>query len=192
MISYLEQSLSDDEKLISVGRFHWFYDMQAMMNLFWGLFFAVMILVTALNAEPYLPGKLTLLTAPLYVGDGWVEQLQKLHPIIKLASVLFFLFGVLRFAHMLVIKVTTEIAVTTHRVIFKRGLVARYVGEMNINRIEGVSVSQSFWGRIFDFGSIIIRGMGVGEMFLPPIARPLMFRRAIEKAQTLAEDRKDN
>ncbi len=191
MLSYLEQSLSADEKLVTIGRFHWFYDVQACLNLFWGFFFAAMIVVTAMNVEPYLPGKLTLLSQPLFVGDNWMDHLKKLHPIVKLMAVLIFLFGILRFAQMLVIKATTEIAVTTQRVIFKRGLVARYVGEMNINRIEGVSVAQSFWGRIFDFGSIIIRGMGVGEMFLPPISRPLIFRRAIEKAQSISEDRRD-
>ena len=85
---------------------------------------------------------------------------------------------------MLVIKATTEIAVTTSRLIFKRGLVARYVGEMNIDRIESVSVLQSVFGRIFDFGTLVVRGMGVGELVLPPIARPLVFRKAIEKART--------
>jgi hypothetical protein len=40
------------------------------------------------------------------------------------------------------------------------------------------------FGRIFDFGTLVVRGMGVGELVLPPIARPLVFRKAIEKART--------
>jgi uncharacterized membrane protein YdbT with pleckstrin-like domain len=32
---------------------------------------------------------------------------------------------------------TTEIAVTTHRVVYKRGLIARETIEINFNRIEG-------------------------------------------------------
>ncbi len=191
---YVEQSLAPEEKLIHVGRFHWFYDVQAMSNIFWGLFFAISILVSAVQLEPILPGKLTIMTMPLYEQDGWMEQLRKLHPGIKLFSLLVFLLGVLKFAQMLVIKITTEVAVTTSRLIYKRGLVARYVGEMNIDRIEGVSVVQSFWGRIFNFGRLVVRGMGVGEMLLPQLSDPLTFRRAIEKARIISEkeDRQAN
>ena len=187
---YVQQSLAPDEKLVHVGHFHWFYDVQAFMSIAWGLFFAISLLVAAINLEPYLPGRLTLMSVPLEMDDGWLMQLRKLHAAIKMLAFLVFLFGVFRFAQMLVIKATTEIAVTTSRLIYKRGLVARYVGEINIDRIEGVSVAQSFWGRIFNFGRLVVRGMGIGEMFLPPIANPLAFRRAIEKARTVYEHEK--
>lgn len=187
---YVQQSLAPDEKLIHVGHFHWFYDVQAFMSIAWGLFFAISLLIAAINLEPYLPGKMTLMSAPLEQGDGWLMQLRKIHPGIKLFALLLFLFGIFRFAQMLVIKATTEIAVTTSRLIYKRGLVARFVGEINIDRIEGVSVAQSFWGRIFNFGRLMVRGMGVGEMLLPSIANPLAFRRALEKARTVYEHEK--
>ena len=35
---------------------------------------------------------------------------------------------------------TAKFAVTTERLIYKKGLVARHVGELNVDRIEGVSV----------------------------------------------------
>lgn len=189
---YVEQSLAPEEKLIHVAHFHWFYDVQAFSNIVWGLFFAVSVLTAAIELQPFMPAKLSLMTAPLTSADGWMASLQKLHPGIKLFSLLVFMMGVLKFARMLVIKITTEIAVTTSRVIYKRGLVARYVGEMNINRIEGVSVQQSFWGRIFDFGRVDIRGMGVGELYLPPIAKPLVMRRAVEKARLIAQRDENN
>ncbi len=187
---YVQQSLAPDEKLVHIGQFHWFYDVQAMMSIVWGLFFALSILIAAINIEPYLPGPLTIMSVPIEAGDSWLMQLRKIHPGVKILALLIFLFGVFRFAQMLVIKATTEIAVTTSRLIFKRGLVARYVGEMNIDRIEGVSVVQTFWGRIFNFGRIMVRGMGVGELFLPQIANPLAFRRALEKARTVYEHEK--
>lgn len=180
---YIEQSLAPEEKLIHIGRFHWFYDVQALANLGWGLLFAVGILIFAAKAEPFLPGTLSVMSVPLAQGDGWLMQIRKIHPLLKLIALLIFLFGVMRFAQMMVTKSTTEMAVTSQRLILKRGVVARYVGEMNIDRIEGVSVAQSFWGRIFGFGRLMIRGMGVGELILPPIANPLAFRRAIEKAR---------
>jgi uncharacterized membrane protein YdbT with pleckstrin-like domain len=86
---------------------------------------------------------------------------------------------------MMIIKVTTEIAITNKRLVYKRGLVARYVGEINIDRIEGVNVLQGVLGRIFNYGRIMVRGMGVGEVILPPIEEPLKFRRAIERARSV-------
>lgn len=183
---YVKQSLAAGEDLIHVARFHWFYDVQAVLNIVWGLFLSVSILATAVAVEQYLPQSIAkmLLTSPLVEEDGWLTIVRKLHPGIKLFSLLIFIIGIFRCVQMLVIKATTEIAVTTSRLIFKRGLVARYVGEMNIDRIESVSVLQSVFGRIFDFGTLVVRGMGVGQLVLPPIARPLVFRKAIEKART--------
>ena len=93
--------------------------------------------------------------------------------------------GLLRFAQMMIVKATTEIAITNSRLVYKRGLVARQVGEMSIDRIEGVNVLQSVLGRIFNYGRIMVRGMGVGEVILPPLADPIKFRKSIEKAKTL-------
>ena len=179
---YVQQSLAPDEELVHIGRFHWFYDVVAIMNIFWGLFFAVSVLIAAVVLQNYIP--VNLMSVPAEAGDSWLTLVQKLHPGLKLFSLLLALIGVMKFAQMLVIKATTEIAITTTRLIYKRGLVARFVGEMNIDRIEGVSVLQSVFGRIFNFGQIVIRGMGVGELVLPVIADPVKFRRAIEKART--------
>jgi uncharacterized membrane protein YdbT with pleckstrin-like domain len=179
---YVQQSLAPDEELVHIGRFHWFYDVVAVMNIFWGFFFAVSVLMAAVILQSYIPVK--IMSAPPEAGDSWLTLVQKLHPGVKLFSLLLAVIGVMKFAQMLVIKATTEIAITTTRLIYKRGLVARFVGEMNIDRIEGVSVLQTVLGRIFNFGQIVIRGMGVGEMILPVIADPVKFRRAIEKART--------
>ncbi|HNQ92577.1 MAG TPA: PH domain-containing protein [Alphaproteobacteria bacterium] len=182
---YVQQVLSADEKLIYVARFHWFYDVQAIMAIVWGVFFSLSLLISVEVLIESLPVKWGdfLLSDPLTPDDGWLAIVRKMHPVIKLAALLIFLLGVLRFAQMMVIKVTTEICVTSNRIIYKRGLIARNVGEMSIDRIESVSVHQSFWGRIFDFGRLIIHGMGVGEMIMPNLAEPIRFRKAIEHAR---------
>lgn len=182
---YVQQSLAQGEELIHVGRFHWFYDVAALMNIFWGLFFSVGILIAAVTVQQHLPFRLS--TVQFTGAETWVDLIRTLHPGIKLVAVLVFLMGVFRCTQMLVIKATTEIAITSERIIYKRGLVARYVAEMNIDRIEGVSVLQSVLGRLFNYGRILVRGMGVGEMILPPVANPISFRRAIEYARKEGE-----
>jgi uncharacterized membrane protein YdbT with pleckstrin-like domain len=182
---YVQQSLAPDEQMIYVAKFHWFYDVQAIMAIVWGVFFAVSILVSFEILAEHVPVNIAkmILTSPIAFDDGTLTVIRKLHPGIKLFALLIFLLGVLKFAQMLVIKATTEIVVTTNRMIFKRGLVARNVGEMSLDRIESISVQQSVMGRIFDFGRLIIHGMGVGEMIMPNLAEPIRFRRAIEKAR---------
>jgi uncharacterized membrane protein YdbT with pleckstrin-like domain len=45
---------------------------------------------------------------------------------------------------------TTEIAVTSQRVIIKRGLFRRNTIEMNAGQIESVQLNQSILGRLLD------------------------------------------
>ena len=145
--------------------------------------FCVLMLVVPVYLYIYF-GVPALQYAP-DASASWIDYIRALHPLIKLGALLSFVMGLMKFAKQMVDKVTTEIAVTTSRLIYKRGLVARYVGEISIDRIEGVNVLQGFWGRIFDYGRVVVRGMGVGEVVLPPLARPIIFRKAIEKARTL-------
>ena len=173
---YVQQSLSPDEEIIHIGHFHWFYTMTAILAIVWGILGCIAVIVGAVYVQSnYMDG---------FIATGWLGMVQELHPGVRIGAFFVFIFGVLRFASMMVTKASTEIAITNTRLIFKRGLVARYVGEMSIDRIEGVNVLQSVWGRIFGYGRIMVRGMGVGEVILPNISNPIAFRRAIEKART--------
>lgn len=78
---------------------------------------------------------------------------------------------------------TTEIAVTSHRLVQKTGLLSLHTNELSLNNIEGVRVDQGFWGRIFGFGQVRIEGTGVDAVQLPTIADPIAFRAAIETAK---------
>ena len=74
---------------------------------------------------------------------------------------------------------STEIVVTDRRVIYKRGLLSRYTAEMNISKIETVDVMQSIGGRIFNYGTVLIRGTGSSIEPLRGIGAPLRLRNAI-------------
>jgi uncharacterized membrane protein YdbT with pleckstrin-like domain len=76
-------------------------------------------------------------------------------------------------------RLTTEVTVTDDRVIYKRGFIRRHSFEMNMNKVESVHVNQSVFGRIFDYGDIVIRGTGSSFEPLRLIARPLEFRRYV-------------
>ncbi len=173
---YVQQSLGPDEELVHVGKFHWMYTVNAFLSIIWGLVLAVIIMVAA-----YYGYKMT---GKLPDGVGFFKAIQIIHPGIRALSFLMFIMGLVKFAQMMVVKATTEIAITNNRLIYKRGLVARHVGEINIDRIEGCNVLQPILGRIFNYGRVLIRGMGVGEVTLPPLEDPISFRRAIEEAKS--------
>ncbi len=178
-MDYIRQSLAEDEVLVHVAHFHWFYTVSAILNIVFGVILAVAILVLAIKVEPMVFSNVD------YSGLSWTDRVQAVYPGVKILAFFVFVMGLFRYAHMMIIKATTEIAITNKRLVYKRGLVARYVGEINVDRIEGVNVLQGVIGRIFNFGRIMVRGMGVGEIILPPISDPIKFRRAIEKARSV-------
>jgi membrane protein YdbS with pleckstrin-like domain len=77
---------------------------------------------------------------------------------------------------------TTEIAVTNHRLIVKRGWLARSTDELQLKAIEQVNFQQGFLGRLFDFGRVDVHGTGVDDLRIPAVAGPLGFLKAIEDA----------
>ncbi|MEM6811766.1 MAG: PH domain-containing protein [Pseudomonadota bacterium] len=184
-VDYIRQSLSEDEELIHIAEFHWMYTVNAVFNVIFGIAFSVAILWFAMTFQPAMFGQV----APQ--SYGILAQIDSLHPAVKILSFFVFVLGILKFAQMMIIKVTTEIGVTDIRLVYKRGLVARAVGEINIDRIEGVNVLQGIMGRLFGYGRVMVRGMGVGEVVLPPISQPIRFKKAIEKARIKAKRRRE-
>ena len=71
---------------------------------------------------------------------------------------------------------TTETDVTNLRVVHKTGFIQRRTFEMSLDKVESVDVNQSILGRILNYGTIIIRGVGVGIEPLPNIDSPIAFR----------------
>lgn len=184
---YVRESLGDNEKVIHVGVFHWTYTFWAVMNAVIGILIGIGIIVAALvyseAVQQFTP--FSVFRRPLPPDVGLVTEIRNLHPGIRLAGFISGLLGLLGFAHRMIVKATTEIAVTTHRVISKRGIIARYVEEISVDRIEGANVFQSFFGRILNYGRVSVRGMGVGEVLLPIIDDPITFRKAVDKARAV-------
>ena len=85
---------------------------------------------------------------------------------------------------MMIRKWTTEIGVTTHRFVEKQGLFSLRTFEVALPNIEGVTLTQSLWGRILGYGHLRIEGTGVDHIDLPDIGDPFAFRAAIETAKS--------
>ena len=74
---------------------------------------------------------------------------------------------------------TTETDVTNLRVVHKEGFISRETFEMSLDKVESVDVRQSILGRILNYGSVEIFGVGEGNKVIETIASPLEFRNHI-------------
>ena len=80
---------------------------------------------------------------------------------------------------------TTEIAVTNHRLIFKRGLFSRSSADLQLRAIEQVGLEQGVVARLLNMGRVQIHGTGVDDVHLPAIADPVALQRSIQEAMGL-------
>lgn len=193
---YVQQSLGPNEEILMGARFHWMYTVNAVIWILMGIGAGFALAYGAIWWEisqqikahfPNLPPD-QFENAKAWVlkqEGGYLKILWSLHPAVRFMVMGFFIMGLFIFASMMIVKATTEIAITTDRLVYKRGLIARHVGELSIDRVEGVTVSQGILGRMFGYGRVVVRGTGVGEVLLPPIDAPVDFRRAVQEAQNV-------
>lgn len=82
--------------------------------------------------------------------------------------------------------VTDEFAITNQRLIIKTGVISRDTLELNLTKVETISVSQGLFGRLFGSGTISVRGTGSTLSTISCIAEPFEFRRIFQ--QTIGRD----
>ncbi|MFZ2587219.1 MAG: PH domain-containing protein [Alphaproteobacteria bacterium] len=90
-------------------------------------------------------------------------------------------YGCYSFIGAIIAKFTTELAITSRRIIAKFGLIRRETIELNHNKVESFNIHQSVLGRILNFGTLIICGTGGAKTPIPIIDSPLDFRREAMK-----------
>jgi uncharacterized membrane protein YdbT with pleckstrin-like domain len=130
----------------------------------------------------YVEGALVKDEKIVHVGH---ISLWSLSHLIALGIILLPLLGIgLIFLVMAYIKYkTTELAITSKRVIAKFGFIRRRTVELNINKVESIQVDQGMLGRIFNYGTLVISGAGDPQAPIPGISEPMAFRRAFIEAQ---------
>lgn len=106
--------------------------------------------------------------------------------IVGIITLPIFLMGFFLICYAISTYVSTELAVTNKRIVAKTGMVMRNSIELNISKVESVQVRQSIFGRIFNYGSLVISGAGNPQAPIPCIKAPMEFRKlavqALEKA----------
>lgn len=90
-------------------------------------------------------------------------------------------FGSLTIALAIVVRNTTEMAVTSRRLIIKAGVLRKNTLELFLPKIESIHVEQGMLGRMLDYGNIVVRGTGGTAEPFKKVRSPLEFRRQVQQ-----------
>lgn len=156
-MSYIENSLGADERIVAVAKIHWWYG-----------FYAWVILIAAA-------------IVPIYVWANFHNKILRYAALIVLAA------GAVQFLTKMAGKWSLEIGVTSQRIVRKSGLLSLHTDEMSLRNIEGIRIQQSLWGRMLGFGTVRVEGSGVDAVEICDIDNPVAFRASIETARSTTE-----
>jgi len=97
-------------------------------------------------------------------------------PEITWIGVLFIVGGLIDLVKAFIFKISTELVVTTKRVIAKFGFIKRTTMELNHSKVESLVIDQGIIQRMLNVGTIVVQGTGGGKTPIPNIDEPLIFR----------------
>lgn len=159
-MSYIDRNLVDGESVTYETRLHW------------------IVMLGHLLLALLMLGVVAVL---LYVGwqhrtasGGWPVWQRGIAIALGAGALLVLFSGTLR-------RYSTEMAVTTRRVVVKKGLLSRSTIEMLLNKIESIEVRESFLGRLLGFGTVVLIGTGGSSEPFRNMAHPLAFRREVQR-----------
>jgi hypothetical protein len=157
-MSYTDRSSRPEERLVCRERLHFIIYVPSLAGIFLGVLLILLGLNNAFSVPPMFLWGFGLLVLIAGIGSLLDRSIERW---------------------------MTEIAVTSERIVYKTGLIRRDTIEMNLHQVESVVVHQSISGRLFGFGTIVIRGTGQGIQPLHKIGHPLQLRRSILEAAAL-------
>jgi len=159
-MSYVQENLMPNEKILYSARIHPAVFLPAVATFLIGAALAAFafLLDSRLNALDPIVGQGLLLLAALCEVLAVISALQAL-----------------------LVRQTTEFAITNRRVIAKTGFINRHTLEMLLQKVESIAVNQDMLGRILNYGSLTVTGTGGTRERFTAIAGPLVVRKQINQ-----------
>ena len=159
-MSYVESNLVPGEVVIYQTRLHWIVMLGHVVLGCLLLGLSGVLLYYALSQTGIESGKLHIMEG------GGVALL--------VCGVVAILLGMVR-------RNATEMAVTNRRVVIKTGLASRKTIEMLLNKVESIEVSETAFGRMLGYGTIVVIGTGGTPEPFHKVAHPLEFRSQVQQ-----------
>ena len=161
MASYLHSLLGDKEKILLVTHQHWFVLMSRILV---ELAFIILLIIG-------------ITVAMIAFNANWASLLYLL-----LLIPAFFIFMKILFWR------NQQFIVTNHRVIHINGVINKNVIDSSLEKVNDVKLTQSYLGRIFNYGDIeILTASELGVNLLKRINEPIKYKTAMLNAKEATE-----
>jgi uncharacterized membrane protein YdbT with pleckstrin-like domain len=161
---YLESLLGEQEKIILNTHQHWFV-------LFRSILFEIFV------------------TIVIAAGVTAIWQLILKNPL-AVFGYLLLLIPLVSMLHDILLWSNQDYIVTNLRVVKLSGVVNKNVTDSSLDKVNDVKMTQSFWGRIFDFGDVeILTASELGVNLFKTIGNPVRFKMAMVNAKEKLEGR---
>ncbi|MGB9672593.1 MAG: PH domain-containing protein [Anaerolineales bacterium] len=158
--SYLERLLGEKEKIILITRQHWFILARRI------LFEIILILI--------------IFTAAIWLTVAF----NPFAPIIILVGFLLLLIPITTMTIDILHWSNYQFIVTNRRVIQISGIFNKNVIDSNLEKVNDLKLTQSYLGRIFDYGDVeILTASELGVNLFKQIAQPIRFKTALINAK---------
>jgi hypothetical protein len=170
-IENLNRSLLATEVIVYRTGIHWLFciDIGAVLLIVGSLYFLIV--------NPYSLRENTPLVE-FWLPAQWVETLPQVSVWNLGLSTLLFI-GLLMLLEAFIEKQTTELTVTSRRIVVRFGFLYQKIIEIKLNAFESVTVYQNILGRIFNYGNLTITGLGRIQVTIPHVIAPLKFRQTL-------------
>lgn len=162
-MSFIKRIVGPDERLIGLCTVHWIYGFKGLCWL-GGSILAGGLLRYYLRQHFALPAIHVAGTYAFWTG-------------LSIGSVLFFFY--------LLVMISTEVALTSKRIIYKRGLIAVDVREVDLEEIKAADVNNGWFGRFLNYGYLMLDARFIPNLQLPAVADPYRFVKALNEARTI-------
>ena len=123
-----------------------------------------------------------LLLSAILFGVKWVFVLKpEINVALSIFSGIFLAAALIHALVIWILYISAEFGITNQRVIVKEGFLKRKTVEVFLKSVESVQVDQSIWGRILNFGTVIVSGTGGVTDPLNMIRKPLEFKKQVQQ-----------
>lgn len=159
-MSYIEKSLIEDEKII----YKFNLPIYAFLPSYFSIFIGIVLLIFALilNQTDYFK---------------FYRQEVTSHVLFFLGFYFLIIFGIYNY---LKIK-SLEMAITNKRCIKALNFFSLKTSIIRLEKIESVDIQQTFWGKIFNYGNVILGSIGENSFILENIDEPVEVQKKINK-----------
>ena len=159
-----KRNFQEGEELLYVPRLHWMFTVRHMV-LSLPFFLVLLILWSVVGRY----------TSPDWYG---IENVLLL-VVIKNVFLAALLIVLLVFVWRIFVYLNTEYGVTNKRLMIKKGIIRLVTAEIPTDRIESIYCYQGLMGRIFNYGTVFVSGIGGRMPIFYMVWRPYSLRRKI-------------